>query len=448
MDTIDKIIDQKNIEEAIKKVRKNKGAPGIDNMTVFELEDFFMKNWNDIRLKILNKQYVVSPVKRIFIPKPNSNEMRPLGIPCCKDRVIQQATAKILSDIYEPLFSEHSHGFRPNRSCHTAMEEALGYLNEGYEWVVDFDIQKFFDTVNHDKLISIIREQVNDSTTLHLIRSFLKAGIMENGLQSPIEDGVPQGSPFSPIASNIYLDKLDKELESRGLRFVRYADDFNVFVKSEAAANRVMKSVSSWIERKLYLKVSPAKTKVVRPTKGEFLGFGFYKNGKEWKCKPLKSRLIRLRDKIRDITCRKKACARPLSATVHKINEVVRGWINYYKVGSMKTAMKDFGTWLRHKVRVIMLKQWKTPTGITKGLNWYCRNFHITPLKEDTIHSIANSRKGLYARSNKDGINFILNIKVFDTEIRSKRKGKVMERLINPLAYYLNIPCNNVLYIA
>lgn len=448
MDIIDKIIDQRNIEEAIKKVRKNKGAPGIDNMSVFELEDFFKKNWNDIRLKILNKQYVVSPVKRIFIPKPNSSEMRPLGIPCCKDRVIQQATAKILSDIYEPLFSEHSHGFRPNRSCHTAMEEALGYLNEGYEWVVDFDIKKFFDTVNHDKLISIIREQVNDSTTLHLIRSFLNAGIMENGLQSPIEDGVPQGSPFSPIASNIYLDKLDKELESRGLRFVRYADDFNVFVKSEAAANRVMNSVSSWIERKLFLKVSPTKTKVVRPSKGEFLGFGFYKNGKEWKCKPLKSRLLRLRDKIRDITCRKKACARPLSVTIHKINEVVRGWINYYKVGSMKTAMKDFGAWLRHKVRVIMLKQWKTPSGITKGLNWYCRNFGITPLKEDTIHSIANSRKGLYASSNKNGINFILNIKVFDTEIKSKRKGKVMERLINPLAYYLNIPCNNVLYIA
>ena len=448
MDIIDKIIDQRNIEEAIKKVRKNKGAPGIDNMTVFELEDFFMKNWYDIRLKILNKQYVVSPVKRIFIPKPNSSEMRPLGIPCCKDRVIQQATAKILSDIYEPLFSEHSHGFRPNRSCHTAMEEALGYLNEGYEWIVDFDIKKFFDTVNHDKLISIIREQVNDSATLHLIRSFLNAGIMENGLQSPIEDGVPQGSPFSPIASNIYLDKLDKELESRGLRFVRYADDFIVFVKSEAAANRVMKSVSSWIERKLYLKVSPTKTKVVRPSKGEFLGFGFYKNGKEWKCKPLKSRLLRLRDKIRDITCRKKASARPLSATIHKINEVVRGWINYYKVGSMKTAMEDFGAWLRHKVRVIMLKQWKTPSGITKGLNWYCRNFRITPLKEDTIHSIANSRKGLYASSNKNGINFILNIKVFDTEIRSKRKGKVMERLINPLAYYLNIPCNNVLYIA
>lgn len=448
MNTIDRIIDQTNIEEAIKNVRKNKGAPGIDNMTVFELENFFKQNWDNIRLKVLNKQYDVSPVKRIYIPKPNSNEMRPLGIPCCKDRVLQQATAKILSDIYEPIFSEHSHGFRPNRSCHTAMEEALGYLNEGYEWVVDFDIKKFFDTVNHDKLISIIREQVNDSTTLHLIRAFLKSGIMENGLISPVEDGVPQGSPFSPVASNIYLDKLDKELENRGLRFVRYADDFNIFVKSEMAANRVMKSVTSWIERKLFLKVSPTKTKVVRPMKGEFLGFGFFKNSSEWKCRPLKSRITRLKDKIRIITCRRIACARPLSETVHKINEVVRGWINYYKIGSMKNAMEDIGAWLRHKIRVIMLKQWKKPKGITKGLEWYCRNFHITPLNADTIDRIANSRKGLYARCNMDGINFILSTKVFDTEIRSKRKGRVMERLINPLAYYLNIPCNNVLYIA
>ena len=277
MELIEKILSEENLQKAIRKVKKNKGAPGVDKMTVQEVEEWFNQYKEDLISKILNKQYKPMPVKRVYIPKPNGKQ-RPLGIPTVVDRVIQQAMLQVLSEIYESVFSEHSYGFRPNRSAHMAMEEVLGYLNDGYEWIVDLDIEKFFDTVNHDKLISILREKVNDKTTLHLIRSFLRAGVMEKGLTSPTEIGVPQGGPLSPILSNIYLDKFDKELEQRGLNFVRYADDSNIFVKSEMEANRVMKSVTSWLERKLFLKVSATKTKVVRPTQSQFLGFTFWKN--------------------------------------------------------------------------------------------------------------------------------------------------------------------------
>lgn len=446
--TIDYILDDANIKASIKAVRKNDGAPGIDEMSVDELDGYFALHQREMNRVIRDKKYKPKPVKRVYIDKPNSDEKRPLGIPCCTDRVYQTAVSRVLEKIFEPSFSEHSHGFRHNRSCHTAMKEALGYLNEGCEWVIDFDIRKFFDTVNHDKLISIIREKMNDDVTLHLIRGFLKSGIMDDGLSCPTELGVPQGSPLSPLLSNIYLDKLDKELEYRGLRFTRYADDFNIYVKSEAAANRVMKSVTSWIERKLYLQVSAVKTKVVRPSKSEFLGFGFWKDKSEWKCKPLKSRQMRLYDKIRKITCRRKACARPLSDTVEKINEVVRGWINYYKIGSMKDFLKKFGAWLRHKVRVIMFKQWKRPLKIFKSLKWYCRLFRLTSFSDEDIFKVANSRKGLYAQTNGNVVNFILSPTVLGTRLESKKNGPLYKGLINPLAYYNNDKCDSVLYLS
>lgn len=446
--TIDDILDDANIRASVKAVKKNKGAPGIDGMTVDELDVCFALHQNEFNRQIRAKSYKPKPVKRVYIPKPNSEEKRPLGIPCCVDRVYQTAVTRVLERKFNPTFSTHSHGFRPNRSCHTAMEEVLGFLNDGYEWVIDFDIRKFFDTVNHDKLITIIREKENDSATLHLIRGFLKSGIMDDGLFSGTEEGVPQGGSLSPLLSNIYLDKLDKELEGRGLRFVRYADDFNVFVKSEVAANRVMKSISSWIERKLFLKVSPTKTKIVRPTKSEFLGFGFWKDRTSWKCKPLNSRLMRLYDKIRKITCRKKAFARPLSETVRMINQVVRGWINYYKIGSMKTSMIRFGMWLRHKVRVILLKQWKRPAKIFKSLKWYDAVFHNFNFTEEDYFKVANSRKGLYAKANGNVVNFILSPKVLSTKIVSKTKGLLFEGLIDPLAYYLDDKSDMVLCLS
>ena len=272
MKLIDEIVEARNFWEAWMSVRRNHGAAGMDNMAVEELDVYLPAHMDEVKSSMVEKRYKPSPVRRVYIPKPNGKQ-RPLGIPTVIDRVVQQAAAQVLSRVYEPIFSDSSYGFRPNRSCHMAIWKALDYLNDGYECVIDFDIEKYFDTVNHDKLISILREQVNDSATLHLIRSFLRAGVMEDGLIHATDEGVPQGGCISPILSNIYLDKLDKELESRGLRFVRYADDFDIFVKSELAAERVMASVSRWLESKLRLKVSATKTKVVRPTKSCFLGF-------------------------------------------------------------------------------------------------------------------------------------------------------------------------------
>ena len=306
MELIEWILREENLEAAIKAVKGNKGAAGIDKMPVEELDRYFAEHGEEIKAQIRAKQYKPQPVRRVYIPKANGKQ-RPLGIPTVVDRVIQQAIAQVLSPGYERYFSEFSYGFRPNRDCHSAIARALEYLNKGYEWVIDLDIEKYFDTVNHDKLVSILREHINDAPTLHLIRSFLKAGVMENGLASPTTEGVPQGGPLSPVLSNVYLDKLDKELEMRGLHFVRYADDCNIFVKSEMAADRVMASVTSWLERKLKLKVSATKTKVVRPTKSNFLGFTFWKDSKGWKAKPANDRKVKLMQKTREVLCRKRA---------------------------------------------------------------------------------------------------------------------------------------------
>lgn len=347
MELINEIVEASNFWEAWMSVRRNHGAAGIDKMSTEALDVYMPIHMEEIKASIREKHYKPSPVRRVYIPKHNGKQ-RPLGIPTVVDRVVQQAAAQVLGKVYEPLFSDHSYGFRPNRDCHKAIAEALGYLNEGYEWVVDFDIEKYFDTVNHDKLISILREQVNDSAPLHLIRSFLKAGVMEEGLVHATEEGVPQGGCISPILSNIYLDKLDKELESRGLRFVRYADDFDIFVKSEMAADRVMASVTSWLERKLRLKVSATKTKVVRPSKSTFLGFTFWKSTKGWECKPADKAKKKLEDKVKAVLLRKRASVQPLSKVFTKLNQIVRGWVQYYHIGSMGTYLRDkFSPWMR-----------------------------------------------------------------------------------------------------
>ena len=431
MELIEKILSEENLQKAIRKVKKNKGAPGVDKMTVQEVEEWFNQYKEDLISKILNKQYKPMPVKRVYIPKPNGKQ-RPLGIPTVVDRVIQQAMLQVLSEIYEPIFSDHSYGFRPNRSAHMAMEEVLGYLNDGYEWIVDLDIEKFFDTVNHDKLISILRERVNDSKTLHLIRAYLQAGILDKGLVRSSTIGTPQGGLISVILSNIYLDKFDKELESRNLRFARYADDCIIFVKSEMSANRVMKSVTSWLERKLFLKVSAKKTKVVRPTKGQFLGFTFYRAKTVWKCTPTKDRKKRLYSNIQKYLERKHAASRPLSVTFKKLNQMIRGWIQYFKISSIKVFLEEFGQWLRHKVRCIIIKQWKRPRTIYKNLmklNIACR-YKFT---HDDIFKCANSRLGWYRRSAGNIVNFLLSPTVLGIK-KGDRPG-----LVNPLIYYLEI---------
>ena len=432
MELIDRILSDENIKAAIHAVKSNQGAPGVDKMPVDALEEYFAKHGAEIKEQIRAKKYKPQPVRRVYIPKANGKQ-RPLGIPTVVDRVNQQAAAQILSWGYERYFSEHSHGFRPGRSCHTAMEQALAYLNDGCEWVIDLNIEKYFDTVNHDKLISILRERINDAPTLHLIRSFLKAGVLEKGLVSPTDEGVPRGGPLSPVLSNVYLDKLDKELEGRGLCFVRYADDCNIFVRSEMAANRVMASVSSWLERKLRLKVNATKTKVVRPTGSNFLGFTFWKSSEGWKPRPLAERKARLCGKVKEILCRKKAAALPLGYTFTRLNQVLRGWINYFRIGSMKVWLKnDFGPWMRHKVMVVILKQWKKPKAIYKNL-MKLRNYLKSDIPEDRILGVANTRQGFYRRAKLPIVNFLLTPEILSTPNKKENRPG----LVDPLAYYL-----------
>ena len=429
MSLIDDILSRENLNQAFKRVKTNKGCAGIDNMPVSELREYIRENRELIITSIREKKYTPQPVKRVYIPKADGKQ-RPLGIPTVMDRVIQQAIAQQFTIIYEPIFSEYSYGFRTNRDCHKAMAKVLEYLNAGYEWIVDFDIDKFFDTVNQDKLISILREQVKEDITLNLVRKFLKAGVMENGLTKSTEEGMPQGGPLSPILSNIYLDKLDKELENRGLRFVRYADDFIILVKSEKAAERVMTSVTSWIERKLFLKVSATKTKVTRPTNSKFLGFTFLKDSSRWECKPAKDRITKFERKIKDYLCRRKATTRTLAETFTKLNQIVRGWINYFKIGRMKTYLKEtFGPWLRHKVRVVIIKQWKKSQTIYNNLmkiNLKYKN----GFREDEVYKVANSRLGWYKTAGMKVVNYILS-----PETLGKPKGD-RPALVNPLLYY------------
>lgn len=430
MELIEWILQDENVNKAIKSVKKNKGAYGIDKMSVEELDGYFATHREEIKSQIRDGKYKPIPVRRVYIPKSNGKK-RPLGIPTVVDRVVQQATAQVLSLGYDKYFSEHSYGFRPGRSCQQAIEEALVYLNEGYEWVIDLDIEKYFDTVNHDKLISILRERISDAKTLRLVRQFLQAGVMENGLISPSKEGVPQGGPLSPILSNVYLDKLDQELEARGLHFVRYADDCNIFVKSEMAADRVMKSVASWLERKLRLKVSATKTKVVRPTKSNFLGFTFWKSKDGWKCKPANDRKKRLYAKTRAILCRRKAVARPMKSTFEQLNWLIRGWINYYRIGSMKIFLEEYGQWLRHKVRVVILKQWKKSRRIYLNLQKLNQIIGCGFTHEE-IFKVANSRLGWYRRSGMYVVNFAISPEILG------RKTKSRPGLVDPLQYYLS----------
>ena len=429
MKLMEVILRDENLDEAMKRVKSNKGVPGVDKMLVDEIDAYFETNRETIKKQILEKKYKPQPVKRVYIPKPNGKK-RPLGIPTVVDRVIQQAVALELSRIYDETFSDNSFGFRPHRSAQNAMMRTLDYLNEGYEWVIDLDIEAYFDTVNHDKLISILRERVFDSATLHLIRKFLQAGIMEKGLVKSNTLGMPQGGPLSPILSNIYLDKFDKELEARGLHFVRYADDCNIFVKSEMAANRVMKSVTSWLERKLFLKVSATKTKVVRPSDSNFLGFTYWRGTTKWECKPNDKSKKRLYEKCRKELIRKKCVAQTNAKTFTRINQLVRGWINYFRIGAMKVFMDKFGQWLRHKIRVILVKQWKKPEHIYKNLQKLNK---VLPYNftDEQIFAVANTRLGLYRQTGMRTVNFLLSV-----DVLAIRKGE-RPGLVNPLAYYL-----------
>ena len=367
MSLLDKVLSKNNIEEAYKRVYQNKGANGVDGVTVYELRNYLDEHFEEVKEKIKTRKYKPSPVRRVYIPKDNGDK-RGLGIPTVIDRVIQQAIVQVLTPIYEEQFSETSYGFRPKRSCEMAIVKALEYFNDGYDWIVDIDLEKFFDNVCHDKLISLILKTVKDGDLVSLIRKYLVAGVMENGVVQETKKGTPQGGNLSPLLSNIMLNELDKELERRGLRFVRYADDCLIVVKSEKAANRVMNSVIRYIEKKLGLKVNATKSKVARPKDIKYLGFGFYKKTGQmkWRPKPHLKSIQKFKRKLKSIT--KRSYSTPLKVRIKRLNEVIRGWINYFRIADMKGIMSKITSHLNRRIRCLLWKQWKTCKGRIKRL--------------------------------------------------------------------------------
>ena len=362
---LERILSNENIKTAYKRICANKGASGVDGVTTKELEEYMRVNWESIKEQIRERKYIPQPVKRVEIPKPNGG-VRKLGIPTVIDRVIEQAITQILTPIFDPLFSESSYGFRPNRRCEQALIKLLEYFNDGYVWIVDIDLEKFFDNVPQDKLMSYVGRIIHDGDTESLIRKYLKAGVMVNGRYEATNLGTPQGGNLSPLLSNIILNELDKELESRELRFTRYADDCVIVLKSKAAATRVMYSITDWIEGKLGLKVNATKTKITPPSKLKYLGFGFWKDKDEWKSRPHEDSIQKLKGKLKALC--KRSWSIDLTTRIKKINEVTRGWINYFRIASVKRKLLSIDEHLRTQIRVIIWKQWKVPKKRAWGL--------------------------------------------------------------------------------
>ena len=354
---LERILSRGNMYMALEKVKANKGAGGIDGIEIDEIDQYLRENWVDIRDKIRRRKYKPQPVRRLEIPKPNGG-VRNLGIPTVVDRVIEQAIAQVLTPIAEPHFSEYSYGFRPNRRAQQAIVKLLEYFNDGYTYIVDIDLEKFFDNVPQDKLMTLVHNLINDPDTESLIRKYLNAGVMVKGKYEETTKGTPQGGNLSPLLSNIMLNELDKELEARGLHFVRYADDCVITVGSSAAANRVMASVTRWIEKKLGLKVNAAKSKVTTPTKLKYLGFGFWKGIEGWKAKPHKDSIKRFERKLKQLT--KRSWSVKMDYRIMRLNQVIRGWINYFRMGSMKNTLKRIDEHLRTRMRIVIWKQCKT----------------------------------------------------------------------------------------
>ncbi|MBP5312012.1 MAG: group II intron reverse transcriptase/maturase [Clostridia bacterium] len=356
---LEDILSRDNMMLAYKKVKANKGASGIDGVTIDEIDEYLKVNWVDIREKIRKRKYQPQPVRRVEIPKPNGG-VRNLGIPTVVDRIIEQAIAQVLTPIAEPHFSDNSYGFRPGRRAQQAVIKLLEYLNDGYEYIVDIDLEKFFDNVPQDKLMTLVGKLIHDPDTESLISKYLKAGVMIRGQYEKTEKGTPQGGYLSPLLSNIMLNELDKELEQRKLHFVRYADDCVITVGSSAAANRVMHTITNWIERKLGLKVNMTKTKVTRPSGLKYLGFGFWKDSKDgkWKARPYQDSVSKFKRKLKELT--KRSWSVLMDLRIRKLNEVIRGWINYFKIGSMKGKLGEIDERLRTRMRIVIWKQWKT----------------------------------------------------------------------------------------
>lgn len=363
-DIITKILDRNNLNEAFKNVKANKGASGIDDLSIEETAEYIRQNKATIVWQLYNRKYQPQPVRRVEIPKTNGGT-RKLGIPIVLDRIIQQAMVQVLAPMFEPYFSEYSYGFRPKRSCQQAIIKALEYMNDGYEWIVDIDLEKFFDNVPHDRLLRLVSDIVKDGNVVSLVNKFLKAGVMVKGNYEATTIGTPQGGPLSPLLSNIMLNLLDKELEARNLRFTRYADDTIILVKSEKEANRVMASITKFVENKLKLKVNMTKTKVCTPWDLKYLGFGFWKM-KKWECTPHKDSKKKFQRTLKRLTNRSRSIS--LDKRFEELNWAIRGWVNYFKISKMKTFLKETDEHLRARTRAIIWKQWKKPKTQIKNL--------------------------------------------------------------------------------
>ena len=353
---LEEILSKENMTIALKRVESNKGASGVDGLAVDELRPFLNAQWLFIRAEIIDGSYKPSPVKKVEIPKPNGGK-RMLGVPTVLDRLIQQAISQKLNEMYDKGFSESSFGFRPNRSAHQAVKRAQEYLNAGFTEVVEFDLEKFFDKVNHDRLMKTLSRRIMDKGVLKLIRKYLESGIMEKGIVSQRIEGTPQGSPLSPILSNIVLDELDKELEARGHKFVRYADDISVYVSSRKAAERVKEKISKFIEEKLKLKVNQEKSKISRPSKSSLLGFSFYKNKDRWEIRIGDKSYLRFKDRARELTSRNRSISQ--EERIERLNKSIRGWINYFRIAKSQTRLRELDSWLRTRLRMCIWKTWK-----------------------------------------------------------------------------------------
>ena len=424
-DIITKILERDNLNLAFKNVKANKGASGIDELSIEETEKFIKEHKNQIVWQLYNRKYQPQPVRRVEIPKANGG-VRKLGIPTVLDRVIQQAMVQVLSPIFEPYFSEYSYGFRPNRCCQMAIIKALEYFNDGYDWVIDIDLEKFFDNVPHDRLLRMVSDVVKDGNVVSLVNKFLKAGVMIQGNYEDTVIGTPQGGPLSPLLSNIMLNKLDKELESRNLHFTRYADDTIILVKSEKAANRVMESITYFIEKKLGLKVNMTKTKICKPNDLKYLGFGFYKDIKNntYNSVPHIDSKMKFQRKLKSLTKRSESIS--LDTRFERLNWLIRGWVNYFKISKMKTFLAKIDSNLRTRIRMIIWKMWKLPK--TREDNLVKCGFD-----RGEARGLANCRKGyMFVAHSKVLQNAITKLALSKPNKKKGRRG-----LVFALDYYL-----------
>ena len=402
-DLMEQVVERENLIRAWKRVRANKGSPGIDGMTVDDLTGYLKESWPRIREELLRGEYYPQPVKEVLIPKPGGGTRR-LGIPTVLDRFIQQAIQQVLSPIYDPTFSDHSYGFRPNRRAHQAVKEAKRHIAEGYEWVVDLDLEKFFDRVNHDILMGKLVRRIGDKRVLRIIRRYLQAGIMVNGVVQERWEGTPQGGPLSPLLSNILLDELDKELEGRGHRFCRYADDGNIYVKSKRAGERVLASIEEFLFKRLKLRVNRAKSAVARYHERGFLGFSFT-SGKTLKVKAADKSLDQFKERVREITRRSRGVS--LVQVIEELQEYLRGWIGYFRLVETPRVFEDLDGWIRRRLRCFVVKQW------INNCHTRYKNLIRLGVNDDQARMVAASRKGPWALSNMKPLKIALSNRFF-----------------------------------